>query len=132
MIDERSSGADNALPRTMKRLQILLLRGFDRNEPHRRTQSRFEYSLCIRGIILGPLHERLHKSRINQQNLTAIGQKAAAPEMRAGAGLHGDGFRSEFLDRLDQFGAADLARKNHPVAVDSVTVKRALPEIDGE
>ena len=132
MIDECSSGADNALPCAMKGLQILLLGGFDRNEPHRRAQSGFVNSLCIRRIVLGSLDEGLHKTRIDQQNLTAIGQKAPAPKMCAGAGLHGDGFRSEFLDRLDQFGAANLARKNHPIAVDSVTVKRALPEIDGE
>ena len=93
---------------------------------------RLRKSFCIRRIVLGPLHERLHETRIDQQNLMAIGQKTPAPIMCAGAGLHCDGFRSEFLDRLDQFGAADLARKNHPIAVDSVTVKRALPEIDGE
>src|ERR1700722_19045109 len=132
MIDERGSSADNALPRTMKRLQILLLSRFDRNASHRRAPRRLITSICVRGILLGPLLERLHKSRIDQQNLTAIGQKAAAPEMRAGAGLHGDGFRSEVLDRLEQFGPANLARKDHPVAVDSVTVKRALPEIDSK
>ena len=132
MVDERGSSADNALPRTMKRLQILLLSGFDRNEPHRRAQSGFVNSLCIRRVVLGSFDEGLHKPWIDQQHLTAIGQKAAAPEMRAGAGLHGDGFWSEVLDRLEQFGPANLARKDHPVAVDSVTVKRALTEIYGE
>ena len=116
----------------MKRLQILLLGGFDRDEPHRRAQSGFVNSLCVRRVVLGSFDERLHKARIDQQNSTAIGQKAPAPKMRAGASFHGDGFWSEFLDRLEQFGAAHLARKDHPIAVDAMTVKRALPEIDGE
>src|SRR6202789_1689822 len=132
MIDECSSGADNALPCAMKGLQILLLGGFDRDEPHCRAQCGFVNSFCIRRIVLGPLDERLHETRIDQQNLMPIGQKVPAPKMCAGAGLHGDGFRSEVLDRLEQFGPANLARKDHPVAVDSVTVKRALPEIDSE
>ena len=132
MIDERSSSADNALPCTMKGLQILLLDGFDRNEPHRRTQSGFVNSLCIRRIVLGPLYEGLHKSRIDQQNPTVIGKKEPAPKMCAGASFHGDGFRSELLDRLEQLAAAHLARKDHPIAVNSVTVKRTLAEIDGE
>src|ERR1700677_1185870 len=101
MIDERSAGADNALPCTMKRLQILLLGGFDRNEPHRRTQSGFVNALRTRRVVLGPLHERLHESRIDQQDPVAIGKKAPAPKMCAGASLHSDRLWSEFVDRLE-------------------------------
>jgi hypothetical protein len=64
MIDKRGSSVDNALPRTMKRLQILLLSGFDRNEPHRRARSGFVNSFCIRRVVLGPFDEGLHKPGI--------------------------------------------------------------------
>ena len=116
----------------MKRLQILLLSGFDRNEPHRRSQSGFVNSLRIRRIVLGPLHEGLHETRIDQQDPVAIGQKASAPKMCARASLHGDGFRTQFLDRLKQFGAARLTRNDNAILIDAVAVKRALPEVDGE
>jgi len=132
MIDERGSSADNALPRTMKRLQILLLSGFDRNESHRRAQSGFVNSLRVRRIVLGPFHERLHKPGIDQQDPAAVCKKLPTPVVRAGARLHGDGFRTQFLDCLEQFGAADLTRDDNAVVIDAMTVKRPLPEIDGE
>ena len=132
MVNERCSRADHAFPRAMKRLQILLLSGFDRNEPHRRSQSGFVNSLRIRRIVLGPLHEGLHETRIDQQDPVAIGQKASAPKMCARASLHGDGFRTQFLDRLKQFGAARLTRNDNAILIDAVAVKRALPEVDGE
>src|SRR6185312_8172233 len=132
VVDKRSPSADNALPRSMKRLQILLLSGFDRNESHRRAKRGFIDSLCVRRVVLGSLHERLHKPGIDQQDSASIGQQASTPEMGAGASLHGNGFRSGFLDRLKQLGAAHLPRKDYPIAVNAVTVKRALPEIDGE
>ena len=116
----------------MKRLQVLLLGGFDRDESHCRAQGGFINGLCVRRVVLGSLHERLHKPGIDQQNPASIGQKAPTPEMGAGASFHSDSFRSEFLDRLEQLGAAHLPRKDNPIAVDAMTVKRALPEIDGE
>ena len=109
-----------------------MLGGFDRNEPHRRTQSGFVNSLRIRRIVLGPLHEGLHESRIDQQDPVAIGKKAPAPKMCAGASLHSDRFWREFVDRLEQLEAARFARNDHAIAVDAVTMKRALPEFDGE
>jgi hypothetical protein len=132
MVDERGSSADNALPRTMKRLQILLLSGFDRNEPHCRARSGFVNSLCIRRVVLGPFDEGLHEPWIDQKNPTTIGKKAPAPMVRAGARLHRNSLRSQFLDRFKQFGAARLTRNDNAIVIDAMAVKRALPEIDGK
>jgi len=116
----------------MERLQILLFGRFDRNEAHRRAQSCFINSLCIRRIVLGSLDERLHKTRIDQQNPMAISKKAPTPIVRAGAGLHRNGLRSQFLDRLEQFGSTRLARNDHAIAIDAMAVKRAFSKINSK
>ena len=113
-------------------MQILLLGGFDRYESHRRAQRGFIDCLCVRRVVLGSLHERLHKPGIDQQDSASFGQQAPTPEMGAGASFNSDGFWSKFLDRLKQLGAAHLTRKDHSIAVDAMTVKRPLPKIDGE
>jgi hypothetical protein len=52
--------------------------------------------------------------------------------VRAGARLHRNSLRSQFLDRFKQFGAARLTRNDNAIVIDAMAVKRALPEIDGK
>ena len=120
------------LPCAMKRLQILLLGGLDRHEPHRRPQSGFVNSLGIRRIVLGSFDEGLHKPGIDQQDPAVIGKKTPAPIMRAGASFHDDGFRTQLLNGLKKSRATDLTRNDHAISINAMAVERALTEIDSK
>jgi hypothetical protein len=77
VIDERGSGVVNAIPYAMKRLQILLANGFDRNEAHRRTYRRLINRLRIRRIVLRPFDERLYEAWVDQSDGAAFGEETA-------------------------------------------------------
>ena len=132
MVDKGCAGTDDAIPRAVKRLKILLFSRFDRHEAHRRAHSRFINSFGIRRVVLGSFDEWLHEARIDQENPMARGKKAPAPIVRAGASLHRDRLWSQFFDRLDQLRAARLARDDHAIVIDGMNVKRTFTEINSK
>src|SRR5689334_5911296 len=68
----------------------LLLFALDRNEAHARPLGRFTDRLCIGGIVLLPLDERLDVGWRDQADMMAQLSDFTRPVVRAGAGFHRD------------------------------------------
>src|SRR6516225_11361409 len=68
----------------------LLLFGLDRNEAHARPLGRFTDGLCIGGIVLLLLDERLDIGRRDQAHMMAQLSDLTRPVLRTGTGLHRD------------------------------------------
>src|SRR6201981_1963440 len=66
----------------------LLLFGLDRNEAHARPLGRFTDGLCIGGIVLLPLDERLDVGRRDQAHMMAQLNDLTTPAMRTGTRFH--------------------------------------------
>ena len=96
MVDERCSCADDALPRAMKRLQVLLLGGFDWDESHRRAQGGFDKSpLRPTASFLDPFTNGFTNQGLISRTRRPSARKRRPQIMGAGASFHSDGFRSE-------------------------------------
>src|SRR5215472_17910468 len=68
----------------------LLLFGLDWNEAHAGPLGRFTDGLCIGGIVLLPLDERLDAGRWDQAHMMAQLTDLTRPVVRAGTGFHRD------------------------------------------
>src|SRR5215813_3201169 len=72
----------------------LLLFALDRNKAHGWPLGRFTDGLCIGGIVLLPLDERLDVGRRDQAHMMAQLTDLTRPVVRAGTGFHRDDTRS--------------------------------------
>jgi len=70
VIDERRALDDQPLANPMQRLQILLIRRFDRNVAHRRACRRLVNGFRVDGVVLRAPHEGLYETRIDQPDLS--------------------------------------------------------------
>ena len=68
----------------------LLLFALDRNKAHARPLGRFTDGLCIGGIVLLPLNERLDVGWRDQAHMMAQLSDFTRPVVRAGTGFHRD------------------------------------------
>ena len=119
MVDQSRALADQLVTGAVERLQVLLVRRFDRNQAHCRTHRRFEDRLRVDRIVLRALDEGLYETRVDEAHLAAGGEPASTPVMRAGACLHRDavGARSPTT-------SASFAR---PTFLDKITPSVSMP-----
>ena len=86
-VDHRGLLADEQVPGTVQRQAALLLWRLGRDEPHVWPGDRLADRFCVSGIVLVPLHIRLHIGRRHQAHGVAERLEFARPMMRRGARL---------------------------------------------
>src|SRR5215472_16659315 len=108
----------------------LLLFGLDRNKAHARPLRRFTDGLCIGGIVLLPLDERLDVDRRDQAHLMAQLSDLARPLVRTGTGFHryhAPGLRCQETEKLHASDA--LAEEHMPGTIRSVHLEHVLRDV---
>src|SRR6516164_3640316 len=108
----------------------LLLFGLDRNKAHARSLGRFTDGLCIGGIVLLPLDERLDVGRRDQAHMMAQLSDLTRPVVRTGTGFHRDnapGLRCEETEKLHASDA--LAKEHMPGSICSMHLKHVLRDV---
>src|SRR5499425_396615 len=108
----------------------LLLFGLDRNKAHDRPLGRFTNRLCIGGIILLPLDERLDVGRRDQAHMMAQLSDLTRPVVRTGTGFHrhdAPGLRGEETEKLR---ASDpLAKEHMPGTIRSMHLEHVFRDV---
>src|ERR1700722_19375418 len=105
----------------------LLLFGLDRNEAHARPLGRFTDGLCIGGIVLLPLDERLDVGRRDQAHMMAQLSDLTRPVMRTGTRFHRDdapGLRCSETEKL--YASDALAKQHMPGSIRSMQLEHVL------
>jgi hypothetical protein len=74
---------------------------------------RFADGLCIGGIVLLPLDERLDVGRRDQPHMMAQLTDLTRPVVRAGTGFHRDDARSLRCEETEELRASDALAKEH-------------------
>src|ERR1700746_1688538 len=108
----------------------LLLFGLDRNEAHARPLGRFTDGLCIGGIVLLPLDERLDVGRRDQAHMMAQLSDLTRPVMRTGTRFHRDdapGLRCQETEKL--YASAALAKEHMAGGIRPVRVENVLRDV---
>src|SRR5262249_8553582 len=91
----------------------LLLFGLDRNEAHARPLGRFTDGLCIGGIVLLPLDERLDVGGRDQAHMMAQLRDLTRPVVRTGTGLHRNDAAGLRCWETKKLRASDALAKEH-------------------
>src|SRR5215470_2299743 len=108
----------------------LLLFGLDRHEAHARPLCRFTDGLCIGGIVLLPLDERLDVGRRDQAHLMAQLADLTRPVVRAGTGFHCNDAPRLCCQETEKLHASDALAKEHmPGRVRSMDLEHVLRDV---
>jgi len=95
----------------------LLLFGLDRNEAHARPLGGFTDRLCIGGIVLLPLDERLDVGRRDQAHVMAHLSDLTRPVVRTGTGFHRHDALGLSCKKTEKLHASDALAKEHMPSV---------------
>ena len=87
-VDRLRALANQQIARAEQHALRLLLPRLYRHETHRRPRGRLADRLGVGGVVLLPLHERLHVDRRDQLHLMTELLELSAPVVRARTGLH--------------------------------------------
>src|SRR5262245_18233898 len=108
----------------------LLLFGLDRNEAHARPLRRFTDGLCIGGIVLLPLDERLDVDRRDQARMMAQLSDLARPVVRAGTGFHRYHAPGLCCQETEKPHASDALAKEHtPGTIRSMHLEHVFRDV---
>src|SRR5215472_17594931 len=108
----------------------LLLFGLDRNKAHARPLGCFTDRLCIGGIVLLPLDERLDVGRRDQPHTMAQLSNLTRPVVRTGTGFHRDdapGLRCQKTEKPHANNA--LAKEHMPGIIRSMHLKHVFRDV---
>src|SRR5215469_1103687 len=108
----------------------LLLFGLDRNKAHARPLGGFTDGLCIGGIVLLPLDERLDVGRRDQAHMMAQLSDLTRPVVRTGTGFHrhdAPGLRCQKTEKLHASNA--LAKEHIPGTIRSMHLEHVLRDV---
>src|SRR5690242_5661912 len=108
----------------------LLLFGLDRNEAHARPLGRFTDRLCISGIVLLPLDERLDVGRRDQAHLMAQLSDLTRPVVRTGTGFQRHDALGLPCEETEKLHASDALAKEHtPGTIRSMHLEHVFPDV---
>src|SRR6516165_12689521 len=108
----------------------LLLFALDRNEAHAWPLRRFTDGLCIGGVVLLPLDERLDVDRRDQAHMMTQLSDLARPVVRAGTGFHRNDAPGLRCYETEKLRASDaLAEQHMPGSIRSMQVEHVLRDV---
>src|SRR5215472_15875174 len=126
-VDTLSALTHQQVPGSEHKPVRLRLFALDRNEAHARPMRRFTDGLCIRGIILLPVDERLSVGRRHQAHMMAELSDFTCSVVRTGTGFHRNdapGLRCEETEKLRASDA--LAEEPMPGSIRSMHVEHVF------
>jgi hypothetical protein len=111
----------------------LLIFRLDRNEAHVRPRHRLADRLGVGGVVLLPLHVRLHIGRRDQPHLMPERRDLARPVVGGGAGLHAHKAGFKLREKIQHSAPPQFLLQNHrSLGVDAVKLKDGFGQIDPE
>src|SRR5207245_3772374 len=130
-IDHCSLLADEQVACAMQHQTALLLGRLGLDKSHVCPGHRFADCLGISGIVLLPLHIRLHVGRRHQAHSMTERLEFARPMMRGCAGLDTDKTWRQLLEESSDVTALQFAPDDHfPFGVDAVNLKNRFCDIE--
>src|SRR6266496_3203162 len=130
-IDHCSLLADEQVACAMQHQTALLLGRLGLDKSHVCPGDRFADCLGISGIVLLPLHIRLHVGRWHQAHGMTERLEFARPMMRGCASLDADETRRQLLEESSDVTALQLAPDDHiAFQVDAMDLKNRLCDIE--
>ena len=123
-IDHRGLLADEQVPGTVQRQAALLLWRLGRDEPHVWPGDRLADRFGVSGIVLVPLHIRLHIGRRHQAYGVAKHLEFARPMVRRGAGFNTNQARGQLLEECQNVATLELPTKDDiALRIDAMNLK---------
>src|SRR5262249_12522408 len=130
-IRQHRSLTNQKLPAAMQHQARLLLFGFRRHEPHRRSRDRLADGGSIIGIVLAAFEIGLHVARRQQSHRVAQRPKPAAPIMGSRTRFNADEASRQRREELQQLRSGDaLADHYRAIDIHSVNLKNRLRDIE--
>src|SRR5689334_22334923 len=121
------------MPGAMKRQATLLLRCLGLHEPHVRPANGLADCLCVGGIVLLPLHVRLHIGWRHQPNLVTKRLQFTGPVMGRSASFDTDQTRRQLLEEQQYMTALQLTAQDYiALRIDTVNLKDRLRDIEAD
>src|ERR1700733_7167130 len=101
----------------MDRLQIELVVGLDRNEPHVLSTDRFRDGFGINEVVLVRLHERLHELRRNQPYVVTLLSQNTPQKVRSRTGFQTDQGGRHVRGENNQLPLRELLPSQYPAGL---------------